>query len=248
MSVSLGIIGTGNVGTSLYNAFTAANVEVTWYSRLPKSEEQKPYADTTLKDDVILLAVPDDHIETLARQIKVQDHSIVCHVSGATPIGILQNHFGVKAGVFYPLQTIRKDAVMDWKNIPICLECIDEKAYLKLQYLAELISEKVYAINSDQRIKLHLAAVMLNNFGNHLAVLTRDYLKDASVDFSLLHGLIEESAAKLLKGDFGQTGPAIRGDIKTMERHKALLSDYPGLRELYDTISKNIQAYYNNKS
>lgn len=248
MSVSLGIIGTGNVGTSLYNAFIAANVEVTWYSRSPKTVAQKPYQDTTLSSDVILLAVPDDHIEAVARQIKVQDHSIVCHVSGATPLDTIQNLFGRKAGVFYPLQTIRKDAVMDWKNIPICLECSDEAVYLKLQYLAVLISEKVYNINTDQRIKLHLAAVMLNNFGNHLAVLTRDYLKDASVDFSLLNGLIKESAAKLLKGDFGQTGPAIRGDIKTLERHKALLSDYPGLKELYETISKNIQEYYNNKS
>lgn len=248
MSVSLGIIGTGNVGTSLYKAFIATEAKVTWYSRTPKNEIQRPYLDAMLNDDVILLAVPDDQIEYVASQIKNHAHGIVCHVSGATPISTLQQYYGGKAGVFYPLQTIRKDAVMDWKNIPICLECSDEKTYAELHILAKLISEKVSSIKSDQRIKLHLAAVILNNFSNHLAVLTRDYLKDASVDFSLLNGLIGESAAKLLKGDFGQTGPAIRGDIKTMERHKALLSDYPGLGELYDTISKNIQEYYNNKS
>lgn len=248
MPVSLGIIGTGNVGTSLYKAFIVTEVKVTWYSRTPKNQDQRPYLDALLNEDIILLAVPDDQIEYVANQIKNHAHGIVCHVSGATPISTLQQYYGGKAGVFYPLQTIRKDAVMDWKDIPICLECSDEKTYAKLHKLAELISEKVSSINSDQRIKLHLAAVMLNNFYNHLAVLTRDYLKDASVDFSLLNGLIKESATKLLVGDFGQTGPAIRGDIKTLERHKALLSDFPEIRNLYETISKNIKEYYNNKS
>ena len=48
----------------------------------------------------------------------------------------------------------------------------------------------------DQRLKLHLAAVLCNNFVNHLYALTERYCKMEGLDFQLLLPLIKETAAR----------------------------------------------------
>ena len=52
-----------------------------------------------------------------------------------------------------------------------------------------------------------------------------------------------EPAAKAAAGDdrrAGQTGPAVRGDRATQERHLALLAGDPLLETIYRTITQSI--------
>jgi predicted short-subunit dehydrogenase-like oxidoreductase (DUF2520 family) len=72
---------------------------------------------------------------------------------------------------------------------------------------------------------LHLAAVLVNNFTNHLATIAQDYLTTAALPFNWLLPLLEETVAKLKEQPAltAQTGPAKRNDQTTIQRHLELL-------------------------
>ena len=68
-------------------------------------------------------------------------------------------------------------------------------------------------------------------------------LTDAALDFDVIAPIIAETAAKAIdsrKPSQVQTGPAVRGDIQTLERHRKLIGDNETLRKMYDIISENI--------
>jgi predicted short-subunit dehydrogenase-like oxidoreductase (DUF2520 family) len=54
--------------------------------------------------------------------------------------------------------------------------------------------------------------------------------------------LIRETAGKAtsLGPENSQTGPAVRGDLKTMLEHLEMLNDKPAIKDLYKRISDNI--------
>jgi hypothetical protein len=95
-------------------------------------------------------------------------------------------------------------------------------------------------------LKLHLAAVFCNNFVNHIYVLTEDYCKKETIDFKLLLPLIKETAERLedISPSQSQTGPAIRNDRPTIEKHLALLQNHPQLQKIYSIFTESI---YNNR-
>jgi uncharacterized protein DUF2520 len=39
-----------------------------------------------------------------------------------------------------------------------------------------------------------------------------------------------------------QTGPAIRGDVSTIQKHLSLLKDFPQLKNVYEMMSESILA------
>ena len=85
-------------------------------------------------------------------------------------------------------------------------------------------------------------AVMVNNFTNHLYALIEKYCKDEGLDFYLLLPLIQETAARLEDASPSktQTGPAIRGDDATIEKHLDLLNKYPQLKKIYELFTESI--------
>jgi hypothetical protein len=50
-----------------------------------------------------------------------------------------------------------------------------------------------------------------------------------------VHRLKEDSAAVL------QTGPAVRNDTQTLQKHRELLKKYTELLPLYDALTRSIQ-------
>jgi predicted short-subunit dehydrogenase-like oxidoreductase (DUF2520 family) len=151
------------------------------------------------------------------------------------------HHFGV----FYPLQSLKKE-VGHLPDIPIVIDANDASTLKVLEALAHSISDKVVEAGDEQRMKLHLAAVIVNNFVNHLYALAEMYCKKEGLDFSLLLPLIKETAERLDKipPSHSQTGPAVRNDRVTIEKHLELLKNYPQLRKVYELLTENI---YNNR-
>ena len=97
--------------------------------------------------------------------------------------------------------------------------------------------------DSAQRARVHLAAVFACNFANHMYALGEEVVRRAGLDFGVLKPLIAETAAKACDARSPrdvQTGPAVRNDTVTQERHLALLDGDPTLQEIYTQISKNI--------
>jgi predicted short-subunit dehydrogenase-like oxidoreductase (DUF2520 family) len=245
------LIGAGNVATqlgiTLYNSgYLISQV----YSRTKKSttalaEKINAEAITDLKKldtnaAIYVIAVKDDAIADIVKKLNLKN-KIVVHTSGSVPIHILKN-ISKNYGVFYPLQTFSKDKKVDFKTTPICIEANNPVTARTLKYFARSISNKVQEISSDQRKTIHLAAVFANNFSNHLYSIAEDILTKNKLSFDLLKPLIEETAGKIKNNSPAkmQTGPAIRGDKKTIDAHLKLLKKDKRIKAIYKILSESI--------
>ncbi len=198
--------------------------------------------------DLYIIAVHDDAICEVANSFVKNGiwNKPVVHTSGATPMRIFKECASqlVKCGVFYPLQTFSKNRQPDFSQIPICIDAESDETLVILENLAQKISPKVIRVNDQQRATLHLAAVFVNNFTNHLFHLGESILKEGNLSFELLLPLIHETIAKLEVGPpaLMQTGPAIRHDELTIQRHLSQLEKHPQWHEIYQLLTKSIQA------
>lgn len=231
------IIGSGNVVQHLIQAFQNkivldSQIElVQVFARNKKSlahllDSNRITSDYTQLQvaDVYIIAVSDDAIAEVSAQLPFENKFVV-HTSGTVALEALNNKN--RKGVFYPLQTFSKNKEVDFKNIPICLEAENETDLQLLKNLAHSISNSVYEISSEQRKALHVSAVFVNNFVNHLYQMGSDICEENQIPFDILKPLIQETANKIvtLSPQDAQTGPAKRNDLKTIEAHEQFLTD-----------------------
>jgi predicted short-subunit dehydrogenase-like oxidoreductase (DUF2520 family) len=246
------IIGSGNVAQHLIQAFQnprVLNSQIELFqvfSRKQNTLTQLLDADKITTDfrallpaDVYIIAVSDDAIGAVSAQLPFEN-KLVVHTSGTVALDNLsdKNH----KGVFYPLQTFSKDKGVNFKLIPICLEAQNENDLKLLQKIAHVISDSVYEINSEQRKALHVAAVFVNNFVNHLYQIGNAICEENKIPFAILKPLIQETAAKimLLSPKEAQTGPAKRNDLTTIESHRQFLTD-KNESTIYTLLTQSIQ-------
>ena len=192
--------------------------------------------------DVLVLAVSDDSIQSVAEKLVVQEDTIVVHTSGSRPIDVL-SCLEVNFGVFYPVQTFTKEKAVNLSEVPICIEATNTKVHEVLFNMARSLSHKVVVMNSQKRQVLHLSAVFANNFTNHMLLWAKTLLDVDEIDFQLLKPISIETIEKAyqLSPETAQTGPARRGDFKTMKDHLKLIEANPELTALYTSLSKSIQ-------
>jgi len=245
----IGIIGSGNVATNLTVKFKNSGIEVAQvFTRNRKSLntfitgcQPSVITDIKLFDsslDLIIIATPDDSIEQIAKEILTKIP--VVHTSGSVAIANLKNRSNY--GSFYPLQTLTTDHAGKSIPIPILIEASNPTFEAKLIKLAETISTMVSVHSSENRKKLHLAAVVVNNFTNHLYSEAEQYCIESGISFNLLKPLLKETARKVQTQSAGsiQTGPAKRKDMNIIEGHLNMLSENKDLRDLYQLISAQI--------
>lgn len=191
--------------------------------------------------DLLILAISDSAIAQI--QIPIDTTMLVVHCSGMAPMHSLNAY--PRHGVFYPLQTMSKGIPLHYADIPFCIEANQESDAEILMSLAQGISKMVFRIDSRQRQLLHTAAVFANNFSNALFGIAESIAIENQLPFDLLKPLILETAHKatVFGPQSAQTGPARRGDIKTMEQHVSHLKD-PDLIAMYELISQYIQKRY----
>jgi len=252
--INLVILGAGNVATHLFNAFNVAkNITVVQvYNRSEKNLDyfkEKTNTTTSISNlidaDVYIIAVSDDNVAALSKKLPFQD-KLVAHTSGSIAMHQIGNHNN--PGVFYPLQTFTAGKDVDFKSIPLCIEATQTSDLLLLETIAKSISDNVYYIDSKQRKALHIAAVFVNNFVNHLYQKGEEICKENNVSFDILKPLILETAQKViqLSPEESQTGPAKRNDQKVLEQHLADLHTTKQ-QEIYKLLTKSIQETYGNK-
>ncbi len=191
--------------------------------------------------DVYIIAVNDDAIEMVSNELKIDD-KIVVHTCGSASISVLQNASN-NFGVLYPLQSLRKE-ISYLPDIPFLIDTNNNHSKEIIYALANSISENITEANDEQRMQYHLSAVVVSNFTNHLFSLTNEYCKANNINFSLLLSLIEGviNRIKIFNPSEMQTGPAMRGDVLTIQKHLALLKDFPELKNIYSVMSKSILA------
>ncbi len=242
------LLGSGNVAQHLLQVMLkTSDIElVQVFARHKNSishliaEEQITSNYQDLKEaDVYIISVSDNAIAEVSNHLLFQNRLVV-HTSGTSELSVLDSKN--RKGVFYPLQTFSKSKAVDFSTIPICLETENESDYKTLETLANLISKKAYAISSEQRKSLHVAAVFVCNFVNHLYQIGNQICEENKVPFEILQPLILETASKIteLSPKEAQTGPALRNDTKTIEKHIEFLQN-SNYKEIYTLLTQSIQ-------
>lgn len=250
------LIGSGNVATQLGKAFKANGHKIVFVYSPNISHAGKLGFDlktsfgrdlsmaSRFKADVYFIAVRDDAIEKVVKKLSIPKESLVIHTSGATDISVLKRKFR-NCGVLWQAQTIKARSKVDFKKVPLVIEANNPSSKKKLLLLARGLSRKVYSLSSRQRRVLHLGAVFVNNFPNHLMYLSKALLKKHNMPFEIFGPLILSTAQSAIADPFlSQTGPARRNDKKTMQAHLKLLSD-KNYRDLYKLLSRSITKLYN---
>lgn len=249
----IAVVGAGNLAWSLIPALSQAGFFV---STLISGSSEKinfytksfgiPSGSTHLSDippevNIIFLTVPDQVLPEITRQLKavVSPEVLVIHTSGSTPLDVLAP-LGAHIGVLYPLQTFKAPITKPFARIPIFAEG-SELVLSTLLPLAQSLSAVVQVMNSEDRLRLHLGAVLVNNFTNCLYHLAAQVNPNA--DFSVYQPLILGHLENVFSigPAKSQTGPAIRKDLTTIQKHLLLLHDRPEIASLYRLFSKIIQ-------
>lgn len=167
-------------------------------------------------------------------------NKLILHTAGSVSKEVL-NKVSVNYGVLYPLQSLRKEMhyAMD---IPLLIDGNTEETITLIGDFAKTLSSNVTKANDDERLKLHVAAVVVSNFANHLYTLAEEFCKKEGVDFTLLAPLIKETAGRVQKFSPAdvQTGPAVRNDIFTIDKHLRILADHPKLKYMYIKLTDSI--------
>jgi predicted short-subunit dehydrogenase-like oxidoreductase (DUF2520 family) len=245
------IIGAGNVATVLGRKLKAANHEIIQvFTRIPEmanvlANELQANACTSWSSinksaDFYLVAISDNALEEISDHLELDDQ-LIAHTAGAISKevlrGISQNY-----GVFYPLQSLRKE-MKNIPEIPIMVDASNKKSLQKLKDIASSVSSQVDESKDEQRLQLHLSAVFVSNFVNHLYVQSEKYCKNHQLDFKKLLPLIKETANRVQSYSPAevQTGPATRFDSVTIEKHLDMLNADPSLKRLYELLTKSIQ-------
>lgn len=246
---SVSIAGTGNVALHLGCALrdTGIQIDKVYGRDISKAKQlaeilgAEPVSDIhQLKSDLVLICVKDDAIQEISQQLNAD--IAVCHTSGSIPMEALNKHG--KHGVFYPLQTFSSERNVSIENVPLLIEASDRAFLTDLAELAARISENVQVASSEERKQIHLAAVYVNNFTNHLIDTAKELMDERGLDWKLILPLLKETVAKLedLDPDEAQTGPAKRNDNKTITEHLSMLPEDE--KELYKLISQRISAKF----
>ena len=245
-------IGAGNLATHLTMALQNAGFEIvqvfsrtqssaTELSGLLKSSYTVNIGDITNDASLYIISVSDDAIESVSKNLPFIN-GLVIHTAGSIPMVSISDKCK-NYGVLYPLQTFSKYRRVDFTEVPVFIEANSENNLEILRLVAEAISRKVYIASSVERMNLHLAAIFGCNFVNHLFHLASQISQQAGFDFSVLTPLILETVHKALLSRNPkevQTGPAVRNDLKVMQKHIELLSSHPEWQEIYTILSENI--------
>ncbi|MBC7934948.1 MAG: DUF2520 domain-containing protein [Rhizobacter sp.] len=189
--------------------------------------------------DLFIIAISDAALENFFVKGALHD-KIVVHTAGSVSKDILRN-FAHSYGVLYPLQTLRKE-MPEIPPIPLLIDGSDDGVTDFIEAFARSISQNVQRVNDEQRLKLHAAAVIVSNFTNHLYAIAEDFCIKENVHFDMLKPLIMETAARVNHASPAkvQTGPAIRKDILTLDKHLRLFTAHPKLRTMYLRLTDSI--------
>jgi len=244
--MTLNIIGSGNVATVLAKLAVSKGHQINnVYSRnisqavaLANAVQSKAVSSINKITNaaITIIAVNDGAIPEIIESLPVL-HTLLVHTAGSVSIHAFKNSTE-SYGILYPLQSLRKE-MQHMPEIPFLIDGNTAETINVLQEFAASLSPVVAVINDEERRKLHVAATISSNFTNYLYTIAEAFCIAENIDFSLLHPLIKETAERLQYASPKnlQTGPAARGDNKTIQAHLALLEAHPQIKNIYTLLN-----------
>jgi predicted short-subunit dehydrogenase-like oxidoreductase (DUF2520 family) len=244
------LVGTGNVAThlgkSLFNkgfrineVYSKSKKNATILAEQLDSDSCDNISQLKPDSDVYIICIKDGFIENVASQFTFTN-KIIAHTSGSIGIKAL-GRFN-NCGIFYPLQTFSKEKEVKITEVPFCIEASNTGTEKALLTLAKSLSKSVQLVSSEQRKKIHLAAVFACNFSNYMYTISENILNKNNIDFEILKPLIIETSKKISNNSpkSMQTGPAKRNDDEVIKNHIEMLADSKDYQDIYKLITENI--------
>lgn len=245
------IIGSGNLAEALARAVAGSatlHLRQIWARNAARGEAisrltgvpRSSDPDRLAQAECYLLAVSDRAVGEVAERLPISAGAAVVHTAGAVPMDALPF---ARRGVLYPLQTFTTGREVDFRRVPLFVEASSPALLAELEEVAGALSNTVLWAGSAERARLHLAAVFVCNFVNHLYALGAEALAPTGLPFDVLKPLIRETAEKALAAASpaeAQTGPAVRGDRETLRRHLEIIGGDARLKTIYELLSEDI--------
>src|SRR5690242_9562626 len=244
------MLGSGNTATVLSGLITKAGHQIVQV--VSRNEENAQilatkyaassttlYVDHFEEADLYIFALNDaalDHLE----KISALKGKFIVHTAGAVSINVFKD-ITSSYGVLYPLQSLSKFSEVV-PEIPFLIDGNNQETLHRVLGFAKTLSGNVTEANDAERLKYNVAAVFVNNFTNHLYALADMFCEKERIDFKNLFPLIEETTKRVKANSpfLTQTGPAVRDDIFTLNRHLQALASSPDLKYIYLKLTESI--------
>ncbi len=256
------IYGKGRVGGTLFHSLRKNNNDVYFLCR-DKNDINKfscsfnEFANNINKYDLIILSVPDNQIEDVAKKIVISSETqkkvFICHTSGTISYKIL-NPLKEKGFVIFSLHPyfsfykVRDDVLLD--KIRFSVSCDVSRKKEILGFLKKIGIRAIY-LSDTMKIPYHISAIFVSNFFAPLMRIAYELLKESGfkdIDASnFIFSLLESTLYNLKRYGIKNTitGPAARRDKRIMNIHKGYLKNYDrSLYRLYTELSNIIQRIY----
>jgi predicted short-subunit dehydrogenase-like oxidoreductase (DUF2520 family) len=241
-----GVLGLGRLGSSLAFSFKHHGAKVLTKYR------QGDFATWLQQVDVVCLCIRDDELPEFVathRHLNFANKVVLCH-SGVTPLTVLQPFAeqGAVIGKWHPLQSFTN-------NEPAIVPPHTHWAFEG--EIEDLIAPWTIAwdgvlhhLSGKDWQVYHLAAVLAANYLPLLIRMGSSVLEPLARDrqdaLDWLKPLIEQSVAAGLDGqnDLPFSGPAIRGDTETLNKHSAWLAEHqPEFQALFMQASELLMGF-----
>ncbi len=255
--MKVALVGSGNVATILGKVIHSKGHQIVQVLSRNKEHAEKlaskfgcEYGDfkslPANEADLFLLAITDTALYHFDQQMHFANQ-VVVHTAGSVSKEVLKN-ISTRYGIIYPLQSLVIES-STMPEIPLMVDGNSTETTHFIREFAESFSGNVTIANDEERIKYHVAAVLVSNFTNHLFAMADEFCRKENIDFKKLFPLIEETTMRIKDNDpeTVQTGPAIREDIYTLGKHLQVLSAHPDLKYLYLKLSESILKLYQKK-
>lgn len=195
--------------------------------------------------DLIIVSVPDHKLPQVLKGIMCSERTIVVHTAGSIGLNVFPDSLPLQ-GVLYPLQTFSLERKVSFRGLPFFIEAPSEESLSLLENVVASLDGRSFKLDSEHRILLHLAAVFTCNFTNHMLTAGEAIAAKAGFSFEVLMPLLAETIQKAIElgPEKSQTGPAMRNDINTIEKHLDLLSFSPEFQSVYREVTRSIAGYY----
>jgi predicted short-subunit dehydrogenase-like oxidoreductase (DUF2520 family) len=197
------------------------------------------YDEHFAEADIYIIALNDVALENLEKIPGIKNKLLV-HTAGSVSIDALKERSGTY-GVLYPLQTLSK-LNEHLPEIPFLVDGSNKETLHRILGFAKTLSENVTEADDTARLNYHVAAVFVSNFTNHMYALAEKFCDKEKIDFKNLMPVISEVTDRLAHHSpfLTQTGPAMRDDVYTLNKHLQALGSYPDLKYVYLKLSESI--------
>lgn len=243
--MDIAVVGAGRVGTAVAVALRTAGHDVVAVSggsaTAARASRYLPgvpvvtSSEAARRASVVILAVPDDALPSVVSELAAddgfRDGGWAVHVSGAAMLEVLDPAAAAGAhrlGV-HPLQTfpIAEDAVERLRGAGIAVTSDDDEGEAFGMSLARDMGGVPFPLQDQARPLYHAAAVFASNYLVAVSAVAAELFAAAGIAdpagvMAPLQRATLENIERLGAGA-ALTGPAVRGDVTTIERNLAAL-------------------------